>query len=496
MCGILICTCGKHGGTLTHRGPDGSTSLTVDYGIKVTMKFYHLSINSKNPYQAMQPISKYGKFLLANAEIYNHRKLRRDLDIAATTNSDCEIILDLFQKYSIDAFNYLDGEYAVIIYDPSVNKIYAARDRYGVRPLFRSGNCLASEAKGVNSVVVQPFRPGVSCIIDLNDGMSYSYFINYINGPPKSATLRTLMTDAVKKRLMGDAEIGCFLSGGLDSSIVTAIAASQIPNLKTFTIGMKGSSDVAAAKYLTEKLGISGTHTVVEFTKEEGLAALPDVIATLETYDVTTIRASVPQYLLAKYIRQNTNIRVLLSGEGSDELFAGYQYFKNAPSMEALADESNRLMNELYLFDNLRTDRTTARWGLEVRVPFLDIELTRFVIQSDVNLRTTTPIEKYWLRSEFVDILPPEIAWRSKEAFSDAVSGEVSWKQILSQHVKHLDVDETGFPSAEAAYYKSIYDMHFESDMLTHYWMPQWVTQATWDPSATTIDCYKKDAVF
>jgi asparagine synthase (glutamine-hydrolysing) len=312
---------------------------------------------------------------------------------------------------------------------------------------------------------------------------------------------------------MGDSTIGCFLSGGLDSSLVCAIASKVIPDMHAYTIGMRGSSDITAAKIVAEYLGIQ--HHIYEYTAEEGIAVIEDVIKSLETYDVTTVRASIPQYLLSKKIHEAGDVRVLLSGEGSDELFAGYQYFKNSPSAEALEIESDRLLKELYMYDNLRTDRVTAAWGLEVRVPFLDKALVEYVrnIHPDYRL-PAGKLEKLLLRESFTGWLPDAILFRPKEAFSDAVSASVdifmntsmntdtpvrTWKEVLADHISTFaddpDITTIDAPTLEAKYYRYIYNKHYKSDLITGYWMPKWITQSSWDPSATTIDCYQSGHV-
>jgi asparagine synthase (glutamine-hydrolysing) len=296
---------------------------------------------------------------------------------------------------------------------------------------------------------------------------------------------------------MGDSQIGCFLSGGLDSSLVCAIAAKTIPDIHAYTIGMVGSSDIEAAKIVAKYLGIQ--HHVYTYTAEEGINAIQSVIYALETYDVTTIRASIPQYLLSQKIKESGHVRVLLSGEGSDELFGGYQYFKNSPSPAALAEESNRLISELYMYDNLRTDRVTAAWGLEVRVPFLDKKLVTYVNSIDPSYRSSSSdkLEKLLLRESFTGYLPENILLRPKEAFSDAVSNSTgeTWKEILAAHINTFadnpEVMQINAPTLEAKYYRYVYNMYYPNDLIKDYWMPKWITQKSWDPSATTIDCYK-----
>jgi asparagine synthase (glutamine-hydrolysing) len=313
---------------------------------------------------------------------------------------------------------------------------------------------------------------------------------------------------------MSDRPIGCLLSGGLDSSLVTSIVSRHLPNLHCFSIGLNESSvDIIAAKKVANFLKIPiENHHIVNFTIEEGLSAIRDVIYHLESYDITTIRASTPQYLLAKYIRTNTDIKVLYSGEGSDELFAGYQYSKSAPSDKDLHFDTIRLLSELYLYDNLRTDRTTAAWGLEVRVPFLDKKFTQYVLELDPKLKRSSMevMEKMLLRNSFKEgnYLPDEILYRPKEAFSDAVSSkEVSWYKSLNVYINQAVSDEQlgdasiKYPyntpqTKEALYYRDIFSELYPikniDQVIPHYWLPKWQGNVQ-DPSATVLKCHQGD---
>jgi asparagine synthase (glutamine-hydrolysing) len=367
---------------------------------------------------------------------------------------------------------------------------------------------------------VDPFLPGHFMKVDLDTfeteytpyfqiekierfsgNVDRNYFLNIIN---------KLLTKSVVKRLMSDQPLGCLLSGGLDSSLVTSIVSRYVKNVHCFSIGLENSVDVFAAKKVAAFLKIpKEKHHIVTFTVEEGLKALEDVIYHLESYDITTIRASTPQYLLAKYVKNKTNVKVLFSGEGADELFAGYQYSKDSPSAEALHKDTIKLLKELYLYDNLRTDRTTAKWGLEVRIPFLDKEFTKFVLSLDPSLRRPSKkiMEKLLLRDSFKNnYLPEEILYRPKEAFSDAVSSkEVSWYRTLADHIGQVVSDEelkdahSKYPfntpqTKEALYYRNIYSRLYPNreELIAHYWMPQWQGNIK-DPSATVLSCHQGD---
>jgi len=325
--------------------------------------------------------------------------------------------------------------------------------------------------------------------------------------------LRILFDNAIKKRLMTDRRIGCLLSGGLDSSLVAATLLKQLKEahvqypLQTFAIGMEDSTDLLAARKVANHIG--SEHHEVLFNSEEGIQVLDEVIFSLETYDITTVRASVGMYLVSKYIRKNTDSVVIFSGEGSDELTQGYIYFHKAPSPEKAEEESERLLKELYLFDVLRADRTTAAHGLELRVPFLDHRFSSYYLSLPPDMRIPkNGIEKHLLRETFEDsnLIPKDILWRPKEAFSDGITSvKNSWFRILQEYIEH-QVDDAMMAAAaqkfpfntpktkEGYYYRQIFERHYpgRADWLTHYWMPRWINAT--DPSARTLAHYKAAA--
>uniref|UniRef100_A0A6F9D6E7 Asparagine synthetase [glutamine-hydrolyzing] n=1 Tax=Phallusia mammillata TaxID=59560 RepID=A0A6F9D6E7_9ASCI len=325
--------------------------------------------------------------------------------------------------------------------------------------------------------------------------------------------IRTLFCSAVKKRLMSSRKLGSLLSGGLDSSLVAAIAAGEIKKensslkLPTFSIGMGQSPDVIAARKVAAHIG--SEHHEVTITEDEGLQAVDDVIYALESYDVTTVRASTPMYLLAKYISNETDTIVIMSGEGADELAQGYIYFHKQPSPEEGDKESKRLLTDLYMYDVLRTDRSTASHGLEVRAPFLDHAFTSYFLSLPADMRMPKDgMEKHLVRSAFdgTGLLPNEILWRSKEAFSDGVSSrKKSWYEILQDHIEDKVTDEQmenaaqTFPhntprSKEAYYYRSVFENRFGSKLaklIPYQWMPKWIECD--DPSARVLSHYKND---
>lgn len=524
MCGIFTCLgCSieevkENFNKIQHRGPDNTTIKQIN---DIIFGFHRLAIIDTSPL-SNQPFILDNKYvLICNGEIYNYKELQKKYETENDIKSDCFVIPNLYKKYGIDeTIKMLDGEFAFVLYDIEKNILHIGRDPYGVRPLFIGYDnkklFISSEVKAINfnGIHIEPFKPGKYMSINLDD-IKYEY-IDYFNIETLKSfelkeefikeSINKLLTEAVKKRLMTNRPLGCLLSGGLDSSLVTSIASKYIRNLDVFSIGLEGSVDITAAKKVAEYLQIKNHH-IVNFTVEEGIQAIRDVIYHLESYDITTVRASTPQYLLAKYIKEKTDIKVLLSGEGADELFAGYQYSKDAPNGEALHKDTIRLLNELYMYDNLRTDRTTAGQGLEVRVPFLDKSLTKFVLITYPELRKPSKniIEKKLLRDSFQDnYLPEEILYRRKEAFSDAVSSkEVSWYQTLCKHIDNFITDEEmkeaknkylyNTPrTKEALYYRKIFDEFYEGrdKLIDHYWMPMWQGDIT-DPSATILNCHE-----
>jgi asparagine synthase (glutamine-hydrolysing) len=528
---------------IQHRGPDRSQLKQI--GHNAVMGFHRLAIMDVDK-KADQPFTRKTTHLVCNGEIFNHKQLEKKYTMTdkLQSQSDCEKLMYFphsFNKYH-KCIPEIDGEFAVVLYNSRLNRILLTRDPFGVRPLFvgfsKGRVCVSSEAKALLelSKIIIPFLPGHYAYLDVNKIMQtktdiecrnsmqmipyfdFSFYNANVEsvkyGPIRQININNILHKAVSKRMMSDRKIGCLLSGGLDSSLITSIV-HQLINDKTqlhcFTIGLENSMDVIAAKKVAAHLNLKNHH-IIEFTVQDGFDAIEQVIYSLESYDITTIRASVPQYLMAKYIKENTDIKVLLSGEGADELFAGYQYSKKAPSDSSLHEDTINLLKELYLFDNLRTDRTMAAFGLEVRVPFLDKFLTDYIMALPPKLRMcSNRIEKNLLRSSFLDksnpdkYLPYEILYRNKEAFSDAVSSkETSWyktliEQFIEPIVSDLEFDEIKQTNKfnkpltkEAAYYRKIFNEKFNGHgkLIPHFWMPKWCGSII-DPSATILDCHK-----
>ncbi|XP_073438179.1 asparagine synthetase [glutamine-hydrolyzing]-like [Dendrobates tinctorius] len=536
---------------IAHRGPDAFRFENVNGFTNCFLCFHRLAIVDQ--LYGMQPL-RVKKFpylwLCYNGEIYNYKQLEKHLGFEYQTMVDGEVILHLYSKYGIEQMAaLLDGVFAFILLDTANKKVFLGRDSYGVRPLFKLLTddgflAVCSEAKGLidlkhsrtSSSKIDPFPPGHCEVFDLKlsgkvasvelikfhsfkdepQHAEYDSLGKLQAGMDRETVKRNiclLFENAVRKRLMAHRRIGCLLSGGLDSSLVAAtllklMRESNLPYpLQTFAIGMDDSPDLLAARKVANHIG--SEHHEIIFGAEEGIQAVDEVIFTVETYDVSNVRASVGMYLISKYIRKKTNSVVIFSGEGSDELTQGYIYFHKAPSEEEAAEDSERLLRELYLFDVLRADRTTAAHGLELRVPFLDHRFTAYYISLPPELRVPkNGVEKYLLREAFEssDLIPKDILWRPKEAFSDGLSStKKSWFSILQDHLEQ-QVDDTmleksaeKFPfnspkTKEGYFYRQIFEKYYpgRADWLTHYWMPRWI-HAT-DPSARTLTHNKSDA--
>ena len=479
-----------------HRGPDWSGVHVDDRAILVHERLAIVGTGS-----GAQPLrSVDGELVLAvNGEIYNHQLLERGLSepYEFATRSDCEVILALYRQRGTDFLNDLNGIFAFVLYDEARRRYLIARDPIGVMPLYTGrdehGNFfVASEMKALVPVCesVAEFPPGH--VWDSEAGEPVRWYTRAWRGydavagaPAETAAVRASLEDAVRRQLMCDVPYGVLLSGGLDSSIIAAcarrLAARRVeddgrseawwPQLHSFAIGLKGAPDLLAAREVAAHIGT--VHHEFHFTVQEGIDALSDVIHHLETYDVTTIRASTPMYLMARRIRA-MGIKMVLSGEGSDELFGGYLYFHKAPDAKSLHEETVRKLDNLHLFDCLRANKSMAAWGVEARVPFLD---RRFI---DVAMRLNPEVklsgkqrgrmEKQFLREAFAGYLPDSVLWRQKEQFSDGVG--YSWIYSLKAHAETLVSDQQlanakfRFPyntpaTKEAFHYREMFERHY-----------------------------------
>ncbi len=487
---------------LRHRGPDWSGIFTHPNTIMA-----HERLAIVDPTSGKQPLySADGKLVLAvNGEIYNHQQIRKRYQDSYQflTKSDSEVILPLYRDKGVDFLEDLNGIFAFALYDVEKDEYLIARDHMGIIPLYmgwdKNGTFyVASELKALEGVCnkIESFPPGHYYHSKDQKLVSWYHrdwedYDNVKDNVSDIKALRKALEDAVHRQLMSDVPYGVLLSGGLDSSITSAIAkiyadkriesgdteAAWWPRLHSFATGLEGSPDLAAARKVAEHLDT--VHHEIIFTIQEGLDAISDVIYHLETYDVTTIRAATPMYLMARAIKA-MGIKMVLSGEGSDEIFGGYLYFHKAPSAKEFHEETVRKLKKLHLYDNLRANKSLAAWGIEGRVPFLDKEFLDVAMRLnpkdkmiDHNSDDKRKMEKWILRKAFEDILPESVAWRQKEQFSDGVG--YSWIDTLKEVVEKEVSDEQltnaqyRFPintpdTKEAFYYRSIFEQHFPSD--------------------------------
>ena len=482
---------------LRHRGPDWSGIFSCDTAILA-----HERLSIVDPRSGKQPlISSDGNLILAiNGEIYNHQEIRERYkgSYEFRTHSDCEVILPLYREKGPSFLEDLNGIFAFALYDREKDCYLIARDHIGIIPLYTGrdhyGNFyVASELKALEGICnkIEEFLPGHYLLSSdgvmtkwySRDWMDYDAVRNNVTSREE---LRSSLEKAVHRQLMSDVPYGVLMSGGLDSSIISAIANKYAPKriesgdkidawwprLHSFAIGLKDSPDVAASRLVAQHIGT--VHHEIHFTLEEGLDAIRDVIYHIETYDVTTVRASTPMYLLARVIK-SMGVKMVLTGEGADEVFGGYLYFHKAPNPRAFHEETVRKISKLHLYDCLRANKSLAAWGVEGRVPFLDKEFLDVAMRINPadKMASKERIEKWVLRKTFENYLPPEVTWRQKEQFSDGVgyswidtlrlvtSKEVSDDQMLNARYR--------FPinpplSKEEYFYRSIFAEHFPSD--------------------------------
>jgi asparagine synthase (glutamine-hydrolysing) len=451
---------------LKHRGPDAVKIIQTD---NYCLGFTHLSINGSN---GMQPLEYETIKIICNGEIYNYKELARQYNIEIPEGgSDCSILPELYTKVGIDKFcKIIVGVFAMIIIDDG--QLIVIRDAFGVRPLFEEYGIFSSEAKALpQNRPVRQFPPGTY----YKDGeytrfhtLSWGCIGMWNDQFWAHGIVRKLLLDSVYDRLLSDKPIGALLSGGLDSSLIVALLSAYIPKINTFSIGLADSEDLRHARIVADHL--KTTHHEIIITPQEYLDAIPHVIKDIESYDVTTVRASVGNWLVGRYIRKNTGIKVVFNGDGSDEVFGGYKYFQKAPSDEAFMDECMRRVNDICYFDGLRSDRCMAAHGLEARTPYLDKKFVDAMFNMPVHLKRTV-LEKELLRNSFWGYLPEKILYRKKEAFSDGMSQNVPWSSIVNEEL----------------YYRDIYDSYFKVDLIPYKWMPLWSPEAN-DPSAKTLN--------
>ena len=539
------------------RGPEFSKLSTVD--ILCDFGFHRLAINGLNEI-SNQPIIIDNIKLICNGEIYNYKELYKLLDITPTTQSDCEIIIHLYKKYGIEyTLQILDGVFAFILCDSRLtnddSKIYIARDPFGVRPLYQLKPIynnfniygFSSEIKMLYNIYynlkdthkITHFEPGTYSVFSLPITVSakwkpiiqnYKYhsigvfipiFQNLcINSYDEfiSTNIFNYLSQAVKKRVVTtERPIACLLSGGLDSSLITSLVNHYSDKqIETYSIGLEGSEDLKYAKIVADFLGTK--HTEVILTEQEFIDAIPEVIYAIESYDTTTVRASIGNYLLAKYISQHSEAKVIFNGDGSDELCGGYLYMNYASSSLDFDNETKRLLKDIHMFDVLRSDKSISSNGLEPRTPFLDRAFVQYYLSLHPNNRfhkRNNVCEKYLLRKAFdrkigikyncnivlKDVLPQEVLWRKKEAFSDGVSKKSrSLYEIIQEHVSDMGnlpifyailYEHNNPDTKEKQYYRYLYDSYYSGTekIVPYFWMPKWVNAT--DASARTLDIYE-----
>lgn len=482
---------------IRHRGPDWSGIYADEHGILA-----HERLAIVDPASGKQPLFSSDRKLIlaANGEIYNHRELRKKLKepYDFQTESDCEVILALYKEKGNEFLDDLNGIFGFVLYDVEKNEYLVARDHVGIIPLYigwdKNGTFyVASELKALEGFCnkIQLFPPGH--FYNSSDKVFVKWYNRewaeydaVKNNSTDITTLRKALEDAVHRQLMSDVPYGVLLSGGLDSSITSAIAkkfaekriesddtqAAWWPRLHSFSVGLNGSPDLAAARKVAAHIGT--VHHEVTFTIQEGLDAIRDVIYNLETYDITTIRASTPMYLMARVIK-SMGVKMVLSGEGADELFGGYLYFHKAPNAKEFHEETVRKLSKLHMYDCLRANKSLAAWGIEGRVPFLDKEFMDIAMRINPadKMVNKDKMEKWVLRKAFEDYLPQEIVWRQKEQFSDGVG--YNWidtlKALVNEKVSDAQMINAHhtFPiqtptNKEEYYYRSIFTEHFPSD--------------------------------
>lgn len=548
------------------RGPEFS-KLNYDY-MKMLLGFHRLAINGLDDI-SNQPLIYNNIVLICNGEIYNYKQLYREMKIVPTTNSDCEVIIHLYLKYGIEqTLIMLDGVFSFVLYDNRVtdsicNNVYIARDPYGVRPLYylKSHNDnnnsrlqniygFASELKCLIEIYklntsyfsIEQFTPGTYSTFELNNQVnacwrpkkenfpyispSFSYTnvlkmnnIDELNSETycyfkrfSKSIARHLINAVTKRCITTERPVSCLLSGGLDSSLIAALVNNYYRTnniqykLKTYSIGLKGSEDLKYAKIVADYLETD--HTEIIVSEQEMFDIIPEVIHAIESYDTTTVRASIGNYLLGKYISTHSDTKVIFNGDGSDELFGGYLYMNKCPDDIEFDKESRRLLKDIHAFDVLRSDKCISSHGLEPRTPFLDRSLVNYVLSIPPyfrNHKNFNTCEKNILRSGFTidnfqdsigrQILPDEILWRKKEAFSDGVSCQgrslyvILQEKIVEKMLTHNRFVEASIET-EKKFYKEIFTSHYPEieQIVPYYWMPKYTTAT--DPSARTLNFY------
>ena len=509
--------------------------------------FHRLAINGLTP-NGNQPLEYKDYTLICNGEIYNYKELIRDYNLNVTSGSDCEVILHLYHLFGNECITKLDGEFSFILYDNKKKLFLIARDPYGVRPLYMNEIdntlCFSSDIASMqfmNMANVRHFTPGTYMEITMNE--VYDSYENFYDLDPlyvKTSRMRTIESDknvymyniysllckAVVKRVENtERPVACLLSGGLDSSLVAAIAARHLKEkskntgvehvLETYSIGLEGSEDLKYAQMVADH--IQSKHTQIICTEDDFINSIPEVIKDIESYDTTTVRASVGNWNVGKYIKEHSEARVVLNGDGADELMGGYLYFHACPTASEFSNECKRLLENIHQFDVLRSDKCIASHGLEPRTPYLDVDFTKYYLTIpycvrshrhtgrtyDGDFYSEGHMEKYLIRDTFhliaPELLPRDILYRKKEAFSDGVSSlNHSWYQIIQDKMNDVDILDHLYtinpPSTkEQKYYRQIFETYYPdcAHIIPYFWMPRFVNAT--DASARTLSIYAEN---
>lgn len=493
-----------------HRGPDITKSEKINEHF---LGFHRLRINGVDEASDQPMFLDEDLALVCNGEIYNFQELAKENDFVLNTRSDCEIVLHLYRKYGEKFCDMLYGVFSFVLYDIKADKIMVSRDPIGIRSLYWVPNAMegpeqviASEMKSIPTELdAEQFPPGHYWY----DGKLVQwYFHDYTIRENESTdeiakNCRELLEREINLRLLSDRPIGCILSGGLDSTAVTSIVNQKIKNLNTYTIGLEGATDLHYAKMAAKHFGTVHHECIV--TEEQFLAAIPETIYQIESWDTTTVRASTGNYLVAQFIRScNNGDVVIFCGDVADELFGSYRGFCLAPNAQRFQNENVKMLENIHHYDVLRSDRTISSAGLEARVPFGGKDFMKYVMELDPKHKVfdKVKIEKYFLRKGFEDLLPEELCWRRKEAFSDGVSKlERSWLDIIKEFVDKIYTDEqfeelsqkydVNRPyDKESLYYRELFNKYYpgRDHVIPYYWKHPFTQQQ--DPSARKLDCY------
>lgn len=507
MCGILsvisnrnitnVDTIKQCGECLDRRGLDSRNCIINDKGIFI---FYRLAINDPSV-EGDQPFVNDDIIMMCDGEIYNNLQLEEKYELKCRSLNDCEVVIKLYKKIGfVETIKKLYGIYSIVLVHG--DNVYLARDKFGVKPLYfgiTHDKCLAvsSLPNSLTDICEQIFHfpPGVTAIHNITSLQNSTTNVkileylhqdkieignNKLNEVSSGFVLKEALIHSIKQRINCSQPIGCLLSGGFNSSIITAILCRFLgsKNVKTFSIGMKDSNDIQFSRKVAEFLGTN--HTEIIFNKKEGFLNIPDVIKTLCSYDINTVRSSIAIYILSKYIKENTDVKILFSGEGLDELLCGYSYFNNSPSKEDSENESIRLLNNLHFYDILRIERCTSVNGLQCRLPFLDKNFVDIILNLPITQKLPQQgFEKYIIRKVFEDYLPCDIIWRTKESIPDGFSDkENPWSkyvQEICEYKIHEEIFNNHYPTKESYYYKLVFDKLFPTyNIKIPYWLPKW----------------------